>query len=459
MEHDKTIRSFGLKIITITAIAILIFSTYTILISENEGESKALMSVDDANEFKIVRRNSAIIHNITIQNVGGQPLIVLLSSEVFSVSAPGQLANWSVRFLDGGTEITNVSVALGETKTIGVEVSAGQGTKLHETAKTRITGKDAYLPLSGPTNTTKTTQNAILGTELILTTRVGQSYDPHVEIASGTENMLYVNPNTETTFRVKVSNWGLELDSVRLIANVGAGVRGETRASESWRVTFAPSSLVQDLNSINDGIGYSAIVYINVTAPNTAVYGNYPITITAASQFGNEEDTTELIARVRLPDLYVKSEDISFSRFPVIDGQSMIINVTVHNNGGAVTEDIELEFWAEDTIKDDNYGIIGVASISYLGNQDEAYATIVFVPELHPSIKETLTTTGIRVNVDPLDEVIESDELNNQAYSNLEILKAPKTTSSYTASLFMMVGMIAVAALLATGERLKHKRK
>lgn len=461
MEHDRTIRSFGLKIITIAAIAILLFSTYTIFVMDNDGEgnSNALLSVDEGNEFKVIKKNDVVVHNIEVANVGVQPIIILLTADVIHVSAPGSIGNWSVRFLEAGVEITNTTIIAQDSKIIAVEVFASYYAVLHETATIKVTAQDAILPLSGPTNTSSTSQNNIAGEELILTTRVGTNYNPFIEIVPGTKDSLQVNALSPTTYRVKVSNLGFKLDSIRLIANVGSPVRGETRASETWRVSFSPSSLVQDLNSINDGVGYYAIVYVNVTAPTTAVFGHYPITITAGSVGGNDEDSMQIIARVPVPDLYAKAEDITFSRFPVMNGQDMIINITIHNNGGAVEDTFDVEFWMEDTIKAGDYTIIGIKTISPIGSQQETYATIKLTPELHPSIDDPITRPGIRIEIDPLDDITETDEDNNRVESDIEIIKEPATSPGYSASLMMIVGMVAVAAILAVGHKWKLSRK
>ena len=377
-----------------------------------------------------------------------------LSWEITTVTPPGSPTNWNARFMHNGIPITSITVPPAESETIGVEVSVTTAGVVHETATVRITGQDGYLPITGPLNTTRTSQNNIIGQEIILTTRVGRNYDPHVEIAPGTPDSLRVNALTSTVFEVKVSNFGLQMDSIRLLANVGSPSRGETRASPNWRVTFSPASLVQDLNSVNEGIGYFAIVYVHVTAPSTAMFGNYPITITAASVMGTtEEDTMELIARVPLPDLYATPNDVVFSRFPVIKDQEMKVNVTIHNNGGAVERGFDVEFWVEDTLKKDDFIIIDVVRVPAIENQGEYTASVTLTPEINPRVKETLVTTRIRIQIDPLDEIIESDEDNNRVIANLEIMQTPKSSPGFGASLWMVMGIAALAVALAAGSR------
>jgi len=459
MVNDNKMRSFGLKVITIAAVAILVFSMYSIFLIDNEGSSFAILSVDDANEEKIVKQGNSVIHNITVENVGAQPLIIFLTADIIDVTLPGVIGNWSVRFVMGGIEITNVTVDTGKTEIVGVEVHAGGDAVLNERATTRVTAMDAKQ--SDPTNksTSRTEQDSVPGEELILTTTRGHDFQPRIEIAPGTESRKNVNPNTPTTFKVKVSNVGLKMDSIMLVANVGSPTRGDTRAGSSWTIRFSPGSLVPDLNSINEGIGYYAYVYVNVTAPDTAIYGDYPITLTAASQRGYEEDSTIIRAVVPIPDLYANADDIVFSRFPVIDGQEMTINVTIHNRGGAVEESFTVDFWIEDTQKPNHFNILGSATVGPILSQGEGYAYVVLTPELSPKDLETLTNVGIRINIDPVSEIVESDEDNNQVDSNLEIMRSPKSTSGYSASLLMMITMVGIGALLAASEKYKHKRR
>jgi hypothetical protein len=464
MKNDIMVRGYGLKIITVVAAIILVFSMLTIYINDNEGESFALLSVDEYNEVKIVRGQGAgertILHNITVENLDGQPLLVNLYAEIIEVTYPGMIANWSVRFMHGGIEITNITLNALSSDVVGVEVNSGFTAQLSETATIRVTAEDMRASLPGPDmNATDTLQGGRLGKALILTTIRGQNYEPKIEIAPGTDNRKEVNPNNPTSYRVKVTNMGLKLDTIRLKANVGSPIRGETRqASDDWTIQFGPSALVT-LNSFNEGIGSSTIVYVNVTAPAAAIYGDYPITITAVSQFGTTEDSMKIRAFVPLPDLYAEEDDITLSRFPVIDNQRMTINVTIHNDGGAVEESFSVEFWIEDSEKKGKFNIIGVVDVQPIGNGESSYAIIPLTPDLGPKIFETLTRLAIQIRIDSTSEIIEANEDNNVLHSNVEVLKTPDSGSSYSATLWMVVTMVGLAVVLTTGERYKRNRR
>ena len=464
MVNDRTIRRYGIKLFTIVAVGILVFSMLSIYINDNEGVSYALLSVDEYNEVKLVRGQGAadrtIIHNITVENTGSRPVFVNLSAEVIDVTYPGSIGNWSVRFMYGGFEVTNITVDQDDTEVVGLEVNSGLTAQLHETATVRVTGEDLYANLPGPDmNTTNTLQGGHLGTSLLLTTICGQNYEPFIEIAPGTENRKEVNPTNPTSFRVKVTNMGIKLDAIRLTANVGSPIRGETRQADSWKVQFGPSALIQELYSFNEGIGSSTIVYVNVTAPSNAIYGDYPITITASSQFGTTQDSVKIRAVIPLPDLYAQVEDIQFSRYPVIDKQDMVINLTVHNGGGALEEEFIVEFWVEDAEKRGKYNIIGEVEVGPIGNGESETAVVLLTPDLGSNIYDTLTTLAIRIRIDSTATIIEANEDNNEVESNLEVLKVPDTGSGYGATLWMVVTMVALGAVLAAGEKWKSDRR
>ncbi|MCK4613166.1 MAG: hypothetical protein KAU14_00045, partial [Thermoplasmata archaeon] len=345
MADRRLTKSIGLKILTIAAVAVLLFSVFSIFLNENEGQSKALLSVDTVNEEKIVERGNTVLHDITVTNdLGARKVVVNLSAQIMSVSLGGNASNWSVKFKYGGSYITSIEVDQGKTETVGVEVYAPISAVLHETATIRVSGEDGYPPISGPLNTTRCKQNNEFGTYLTLKTEVGKDYEPEITIAPGADNRKQVNPLTPTTFKVKVRNVGLDTDSYRLSYNVGSPIRGESRATATWKIIFSPSAYIQDLKSMD-----YTFIYVNVTSPSNAIYGDYPIAITAASQSSNSEDAVTILAVIPIPDLYANPDDIVFSRFPVIDGQEMAINITIHNKGGALEDDFAVNFWIEDT--------------------------------------------------------------------------------------------------------------
>jgi hypothetical protein len=462
MENSKSFKTTGLKVITIAAIALLLFTAFSVMLNDNEGISHALLTVDEENEFKVVQKGHSVTHEITIENTGGNDVFVELFAEITSVTLPGTPGNWSVRFMSGNTEIENISIPQEGSgqhiATIGVEVSAPLNAILFETATTTITARDAYVPIAGTYtitdwNTSFAEQGGVTTNSLTVETMRGQEYQPEIEIAPGTDFRKKVNPNNPTTFLVKVSNLGLEMDSIRLRFNVGSPIRGETRATTSWKVVFAPSAIVQDLMSED----YS-LVYVNVTAPSDAIHGEFPITITATSQSGYTEDSMLIRALIPIPDLYIKEEDIIFSRFPVIDGQQMKINVTINNDGGALEDSFVVWFWIEDTNKENAYTFIDEVIVGQIDSYEVAYAEVTFNPELANKVKDTLTTVNVRIVVDANSEVIETDEDNNQAEGKLEIMQSGKAKSSFTASVWMIMAMVALCSVIAT-YNMKYRKK
>jgi len=456
MPDYTTLRNYAPKLLTIAAVSLLILTVFSLFVNQNQGESHALLSVDTNNDDKIVKRGESVLHNITVKNDNaGRNLIINLSYQIVSVSMGGNASNWSVRFWYVDHYITNITLDSNEEATVGVEVTAPHNAVLHETATIRVAGKDGYPPVSGPLNTTRTYQNGEYGTYLTLHTIVGQSYDvPHLGVPSDWNDRKDVNPLTPTMYKIRVTNFGKHTDSFRLTYNIGTPVRGESRATGVWRVRFSPSAYIQDLGSLD-----YTYVYVNVTAPADAQFGEYPITITASSRNSNYDGTTSLTAIIPRPDLYASAEDVDFSRFPVISGQEMTINLTVHNNGGALSEAFTVNFWLEDTDRQGAYNIIGSARVQAIENHGEAYATVTFTPELSNKITETLTTLKIRIEIDADSEVTEENEDNNVVNTQLEVMKAPKSSPGFDASIYMIFAIVGLAVVLAAGMEWDRRRR
>ncbi len=397
----------------------LILVVLSLFLTTAQGESRALLSVDTLNEEKLIEKGNTVFHNITVTNdLGARTVVVNLSAEIYEVSPPGNASNWSVKFKYGGSHITSIEVDQDKTETVDVEVYAPISVVLHETANIRVSGKDGYQG-TYPQNTTRCRQNGEYGTYLMLNTTVGQNYEPRVEIARGSEQKQEVNPLSPTTYKIKVRNYGLKTDSYRLSYNVSSPIRGESRATATWKVIFSPSAYIQDLESMD-----YTFIYVNVTSPSNAIYGDYRIAITAASQSSNSEDTVTILAVIPIPDLYANLDDIVFSRFPVIDGQEMAINITIHNKGGALKDDFAVNFWIEDTEKPGAYNIIGSIRVEAIMSYEAGFATVTFTPELSKRIKETLTTLLINIEIDAESEIIESDEDNNVVSNDIEVMRA-----------------------------------
>ncbi len=451
----KEMRSIGLKILTIAAVAVLMFSIFTIFLNENEGESKALLSVDDENELRIVRDGNVVLHNISVTNdLGPRAILVNLSAQIVSVSLGGNASNWSVRFVYADVEITQILVDEGDTEIVGVEVYAPGNAILHQTATIRVTGKDGFPPISGPLNDTRCYQNNEYGTYLELKTRVGQSFEVEVGIAPGTEERQDVNPNTPTQFKVRIFNAGLKLDSFTMSFNVGNPETRGARAGDTWKVVFSPSAYIKDL----DPMKYT-YVYVNVTSPTNAFYGDYPIEVTAASQRSNNEDSDEIIAVIPIPDLYANADDVEFSRFPVINEQEMGINLTIRNRGGALEQSFVVNFWIEDTDREGAFNIIGSITVAAIKSWETGYATVTFKVELSEKITDTLTNLEVKIEIDADSEIIESNEDNNVVNGQIEVMKTPKSSSGYSASAIMVISIVAMAGILTAGVEWNRRKK
>lgn len=446
MESSTTIRKIGLKALTVAAVAILIFSALSLFITNDEGATNITISVDEENEFKLIKKGQSVIHEIEVQNNDGlNEIFVDIDAEVTHITT-GPIGFWSVRILDGVTEIENLTLFPSESRDISIEVTCHPDTAAFTIATISVTGMDGIVPSSGPIgpmNVSGTQQGGVFGTSLTLTTRVGQNYNPIIEIAEGTDDVKEVNPNTPTSFKVKVTNLGMRSDSIFISA---------TAPTPAWRIDILPSQVISNIDSLD-----YAFVYINVTSGADAFVGDYGITITATSSQG-AQDSIEVVAQVPLPDLYANADDIVFSHFPVIKNEEMYINITIHNKGGATRDSFKVNFWIQDTNKEtDALLIIDQVEVEAMENGGSAYAKVTFSPELSSKIADPLTPVDIRVNIDADSDIIESDENNNQVDGELEIMQTPKAKPGFSSSLWMMVTMVAISCLFVAS--IKWNRK
>lgn len=424
IQHYLTKNPFLTSTLLLCLTFLLTLCFLALLVRAAAGDSNVLIEIRNEERAKLVEIHQSTIHTVTITNdLGEQNVSIHLAAEVASVSLEGNPSNWKVLFKFHDEYTNNMTLGVGETGIVEIEIFPSDDGLPGQSATIHITGYDAYLPLSGPMNHTRTLQNSQENTEIVITTTIGHDFLPNIEIASGSDRRKQVNPITSTSFMINISNAGFKSDSFRLTTTVGNPTRGETRTDGTWNITFSPSSFVQELNSITTGVGHYAFIYVNVTAPNTAIYGDYPLTITATSVNGNEDDSLKLHAVVPIPDLYLNTNDIVFCRFPVIDSQELTINITIRNMGGAVEESFAVDFWIEDSQKSGNYNIVGSTVVDFIASHGEGYASVVITPELSPKVLDTLTSVGMRITIDPVSEIVESNEDNNQVDSNLDIMK------------------------------------
>ena len=118
-----------------------------------------------------------------------------------------------------------------------------------------------------------------------------------------------------------------------------------------------------------------------------------------------------------------------------------------------------VEFWVENAEKPGKFTIIGVVEVQPFGYGQQTYAVIMLTPDLGPKVLDTLTSLGIQIRLDSETEIIEADEDNNVLESNVEVLKTPDSGSSYSATLWMVVTMVGLGVILASGERYKRDRR
>ena len=165
------------------------------------------------------------------------------------------------------------------------------------------------------------------------------------------------------------------------------------------------------------------------------IYGNYNITASFAGSIGSPSSRStgnvhvfgqnqeyEIIIPGG-PDLVIESDDISYSPDTGIKGERVYVNATVHNQGSFNASNIRIEFWDED--------------------RDTQLGDTKTIPNLEPgqskkvSIIQYFLIEGeyrIKVEVDPDNEIGETNEKNNVANNTITVLNLDKPDLTYVAN-------------------------
>ena len=143
---------------------------------------------------------------------------------------------------------------------------------------------------------------------------------------------------------------------------------------------------------------------INVTMPWAAQPGNNKIYVVVDYEEEiseiNETNNIAMKSIDILPDLTLTSTDISFSNPNPIEGEDIFIKATIYNFGGTKAENFRVTFY-------DNENVIRTVEIDILHSYDFEEISVIWKakPGLH----------NITVVIDPIDEILEWNETNNNA--------------------------------------------
>lgn len=239
-------------------------------------------------------------------------------------------------------------------------------------------------------------------------------------------DMKLVYPSVETRFNVRIKNIGWSANSITLRARI------MDPSAANWTVKVIYASF--------DGVksDETVIGFVNVTSPDIMKPGDYSLELSAdVGDYGGDE--LNVIARVSLPDLRVK-EIISLYN-PVLHGVRVQITAVIENNGGYV-EDISVRGEVMGHTK--KWERLPDAHIEYITNYNESIAVLSWEAEM--TDKSNFSENwAIKITVDDLFSIDETNDGNNQAESTIEVRGIEKTTVSFSpAPALMILGIMLV---------------
>ena len=241
-----------------------------------------------------------------------------------------------------------------------------------------------------------------------------------------------VFPKQETQFNVFITNIGWSANSVTLRAKI------LDENADEWTVKVVYQAF--------DGMASeeTRVGIINMTSPDIALPADYTLEVTAfIGQYGSH--SIDLTARVEKPDLRVSEVETNYN--PALDGITVQIRATIENNGGYV---YNLNVRGEVKGHNDKWVRLSDVTVTEITNYNESIAVFTWEAEQTDDTSYTETWT-IRVTVDDLNSVEESDEGNNQGEGMIEVRAIEKAKVSFNPgpALLILGIMLVFSAMVA----------
>jgi len=270
---------------------------------------------------------------------------------------------------------------------------------------------------------------------------IAERDDVKLSVDQANERKL-VYPQKETRFTVSIKNVGWSANSITLSARI------VDNSAANWTVRVIYSSFDgMESQEIREGI-------INITSPETIEPGDYTLEIIAhVGDFGR--DTLNVEARVALPDLRIK-EVVSLYN-PALHDSEVQFTAVIENLGGYV-EDITVR--GEVKGHENKWERLPDSHIESITNYNESSTILTWKAEMTDknSFSETWT---VRITVDYLFSIDETEEGNNQGETTIEVRSIEKATVSFNlAPAFMILGIMMVfTAVVAFDRKSSRNRK
>jgi len=234
-----------------------------------------------------------------------------------------------------------------------------------------------------------------------------------VVLSVNAENeMKLVEPQKEAKFNVFITNTGWSANSIRLTARI------LDDNADQWTVRV----IYQSFDGVQSQETRTGT--INVTSPEIVQSGDYVLEVKAlVGEIGS--DTIDLKARVALPDFIVS--EIIPSHNPVLDGVKIQIKAVIENNGGYA---FDVNVRADVKGHLDKWEHIPDYNIESITNYNKSYAIFSWNAK-HTDKSDFSETWTIRIVVDDLLSIEETDEGNNQGEAQIIVRGIAKKKVSF----------------------------
>jgi len=263
------------------------------------------------------------------------------------------------------------------------------------------------------------------GGKLAFTANLDGVYDIHVhDAATGETTRL-----TETETIEVYPQWSPDGGSIAYYA--AAGIHTEVRvlsaglpAEDRLLHSFA-GGVASDFNWLPAGIFYRSDTDLHrIITPGTFLFrdvglraGQNIFTAMAEDEAGNVSQPADAILvnldAAGLPDLEVRDQDIFILPDALLMGEEAIFNIRVRNGSSVQAENISVEIYLRDA--EENMELIHTETIPFLGAYAEEWLSVRW------DGADRAGTRSIIVQLDPDNEIVETEKGNNAASRDFHI--------------------------------------
>lgn len=411
----------GTDIRIISILMVLTVAASALPLPEAEGvqSNHIYTRIDPSTAVKPFNPDDNVQFEITFYSVDTTNQVHVNYSAVDS-GGDFNLTNWDIQF-----DKTNFSVSSDSDVVVTITITTN-----FTTAE-----KGRYLDLTVWGDVSDPNRNDIDTNASTFRAIIAERDDVSLSVNEANSRKL-VYPHRETKFEFSVTNTGWASNSITLTAKIA----GDLGHNWTVRVLYTALDSVSPLETRTDSV--------NITTPEIIPPGDYTLEVTAMVGAAGR-DTLDITARVAKPDLRVQEIEPLYN--PILSGVTEQIKVYVENDGGDV-RDVTIR--GEVMGHEGKWVRLPDATISEITNYNTSYAVLTWNSEKTDKHNATETWT-VRIILDYLNSIEETNEGNNQATATIEVKGVEKSSVSFdTTPFLLMLGiMLAFSGSVALSAR------